>query len=196
MPTLNSSKPLMSVIGAVLDEDPYLAYQPAFAYTLPIQLFVNGITITLLAVLLMHLLCASSSNPISHVGTISDHHVVTTQYHYPLAPLNYSLQLSSVLVVMISVLIKISYILHHSSANGDQWPYDLDYVAVSIPPESWTTAQNAAWFLLQALNNGLANVRNTELRSIARKSTDGWVLSRSRISSSSPYCIHLGQKLD
>lgn len=40
-----------------LDSDPYLQYQPAFAYSLPIQLFVNGITLTLLAVLLMHLLC-------------------------------------------------------------------------------------------------------------------------------------------
>lgn len=37
--------------------DPYLAYQPAFAYSLAIQLFVNGITITLLLVLLIHFLC-------------------------------------------------------------------------------------------------------------------------------------------
>ena len=37
--------------------DPYLAYQPAFSKSLPVQLFVNGITITLLVVLLFHLLC-------------------------------------------------------------------------------------------------------------------------------------------
>lgn len=37
--------------------DPYLAYQPAYAFTLPIQLLVTGITVTLLVVLLIHLLC-------------------------------------------------------------------------------------------------------------------------------------------
>lgn len=40
-----------------LANDPYLQYQPAFAYTLPIQLLVSGITLTLLVVLLIHLLC-------------------------------------------------------------------------------------------------------------------------------------------
>jgi hypothetical protein len=86
------------------------------------------------------------------------HIVVTLQYHYPLAPLNYSLQLSSVVVVLISVIIKIVVILEDSADNADLWPYDLNYVAVSIPPKSWSTGQDAAWFLLQALNNGLANV--------------------------------------
>ena len=37
--------------------DPYLAYQPAFSKSLPVQLFVNGVTLTLLVVLLFHLLC-------------------------------------------------------------------------------------------------------------------------------------------
>jgi hypothetical protein len=49
----------MDPIGQIMDQDPYLAYQPAFAYTLPIQLFVNGITVTLLVVLCIHLLCQS-----------------------------------------------------------------------------------------------------------------------------------------
>jgi len=44
-------------IGEILSEDPYLAYQPAFAYSLAIQLFANGITLTLLCVLMIHLLC-------------------------------------------------------------------------------------------------------------------------------------------
>ena len=46
-----------SAMGGVSSQDPYLAYQPAFAYTLVIQLFANGITLTLLCVLLIHLLC-------------------------------------------------------------------------------------------------------------------------------------------
>ena len=37
--------------------DPYLQYQPAFAYTLPVQLLCAGITLTLLVVLGIHLLC-------------------------------------------------------------------------------------------------------------------------------------------
>lgn len=44
--------------GIVLADDPYLQYQPAFSYSLPIQLLVSGITLTLLVVLLIHLLCA------------------------------------------------------------------------------------------------------------------------------------------
>jgi hypothetical protein len=51
-----------TVIGQILNEDPYLAYQPAFAYTLPIQLFVNGITVTLLVVLCIHLACELASD--------------------------------------------------------------------------------------------------------------------------------------
>jgi hypothetical protein len=66
--------------------------------------------------------------------------------------------LSSIVVVFISVVVKIWYILNQTNHMADQWPYDLDYIAVSIPPASWTLAQDAAWFLLQALNNGLSNV--------------------------------------
>ncbi|WVQ95143.1 hypothetical protein IAU59_002237 [Kwoniella sp. CBS 9459] len=127
----------------IMEPNPYLQYQPAFAYTLPIQLLVNGITVTLLCVLLIHLL-------------------FTTQYHYPLAPLNYILQLLSILVVTISVIIKIVVILQHSAHSADVWPFDLDYVAVTIPPTSWGTGRCAAWFLLQALNNGLSNITHIQ----------------------------------
>lgn len=57
MPMNNPAEAAMDQFGLLMNTDPYLEYQPAFAYTLPIQLFVNGITLTLLAVLLMHLLC-------------------------------------------------------------------------------------------------------------------------------------------
>jgi hypothetical protein len=52
-----SAAEAVSEISTMVSRDPYLDYQPAFAYALPIQLFVGGITLTLLAVLLMHLLC-------------------------------------------------------------------------------------------------------------------------------------------
>lgn len=37
--------------------NPYLGYQPPFAFSLPVQLLVTGITLTLLVVLLCCLLC-------------------------------------------------------------------------------------------------------------------------------------------
>jgi hypothetical protein len=48
------------LLDQIFSEDPYLAFQPAFAYTLPIQLLVSGITLTLLCVLAIHLICKSS----------------------------------------------------------------------------------------------------------------------------------------
>lgn len=41
----------------LLEDDPYLEFQPTFAYTLPIQILVTGMTLTLLVILLIHLLC-------------------------------------------------------------------------------------------------------------------------------------------
>ncbi len=43
-----------------LPNDPYLEFQPAFAYSLPIQILLTGITLTLLVILLIHLLCTRS----------------------------------------------------------------------------------------------------------------------------------------
>lgn len=45
----------------IFSEDPYLAFQPPFSYTLPIQLLVSGVTLTLLCVLAIHLICKSLS---------------------------------------------------------------------------------------------------------------------------------------
>lgn len=178
----------VSEISTMVSRDPYLDFQPAFSYSLPIQLFVGGITLTLLAVLLMHLLCESSMPP---RGLDTSPHwltSVTTQYHYPLAPLNYCLQLSSIVTVFLSVLVKMWFVLDYSAHSADQWPYDLDYIAVSIPPKSWTVAQDAAWFFLQALNIGLSNVRLQFLYIVA--ATD----DRSPISNSSPFSTRRGRK--
>lgn len=89
---------------------------------------------------------------------------VTTQYHYPLAPLNYILQFFSILTVLISVFIRIILILQHSGDSADTWPYSLDYVSVAIPPKSWSLGQDGAWFLLQGLNSGFANVSTQAAR--------------------------------
>ena len=56
-------------------DDPILQFRPSFACSLPIQILMIGIVLTLTSVLLIHL-------------------VFTGQYHWPLAPVNYALQLS------------------------------------------------------------------------------------------------------
>ena len=53
------------LMDQIFSEDPYLSFQPAFAYTLPIQLLVSGITLTLLCVLAIHLICTSTSSQYS-----------------------------------------------------------------------------------------------------------------------------------
>lgn len=55
-----SASKMDGLMDQIFSEDPYLAFQPAFAYTLPIQLLVSGITLTLLCVLAIHLICTSS----------------------------------------------------------------------------------------------------------------------------------------
>ncbi|TXT10415.1 uncharacterized protein COLE_04349 [Cutaneotrichosporon oleaginosum] len=126
-----------------LPNDPYLEFQPAFAYTLPVQILLTGITLTLLVILLIHLL-------------------FTTQYHYPLAPLNYCLQLASVIAVLLGVIVRVYIIMAHLGAKGDRWPYTLDYVAVPVPQPKWNQAQDAAWQTLLAVSNGLANITHIQ----------------------------------
>lgn len=83
---------------------------------------------------------------------------VTTQYHYPLAPLNYCLQLASVIFVLLGVIVRTYVILHYLGNKGDRWPYMLDYVAVAVPQSKWTPAEDVLWQTLLAICNGLANV--------------------------------------
>lgn len=84
--------------------------------------------------------------------------LVTTQYHYPLAPLNYCLQLSSIISVLLSIGVTIGTILSHTNTQADHWPYALTYASVPVPANKWTHAEDALWLTLQALCNGLANV--------------------------------------
>jgi hypothetical protein len=78
-----------------MEGDPYLAYQPAFAYTLPVQLLVNGVTLTLLVVLLIHLLCASRALHMAPTSTVE----LTARSHdaVPLSPRSSQLLLAALL---------------------------------------------------------------------------------------------------
>jgi hypothetical protein len=123
----------------LLFRDPYLQYQPHFAFSLPVQILLNGVVTTLVAVLLIHLL-------------------FTAQYHWPLARLNYALQLSGVVTLLASLCATIVVVLYSVQSNSEGWPYMLDYIAVPIPPPSWTNAEQALWYVMEALTSGLAHV--------------------------------------
>ncbi|KAK0459103.1 uncharacterized protein EV420DRAFT_1538312 [Desarmillaria tabescens] len=110
-----------------LDVDPYLQYRPAYARSLPIQILLTGIVLTLVAVLFIHL-------------------IFTAQYHWPLAPVNYVLQMS----------------------ESQQWPYMLSYIAVNVPPmdmsenAAWTTAELATWLIMNATTSGLIQITHIQ----------------------------------
>lgn len=119
--------------------DPYLVYRPSFAYSLPVQILIQGITLTLLAVLLIHLL-------------------FTTQYHFPLSRFNYLLQLCGILLVLTNIVISIVCTMRAQNHASKRWPYMLDYISVNLPDYDWTTAQTAAWYTLHCICNGLVQV--------------------------------------
>lgn len=120
-------------------KDPYLAYRPSFTYSLPVQVLIQGTTLTLLTVLLIHIL-------------------FTTQYHFPLSKFNYLLQLSGILLVLGSIIGSIVVVMAAQERSSTHWPYMLDYVSVNTPPPTWSKQQRGAWFFLQSLCNGMVHV--------------------------------------
>jgi hypothetical protein len=63
------------------DSDPILQFRPTFVESLPVQILLTGVVLTLVVILLLHLL-------------------FTTQYHWPLAHVNYMLQLTGVVTLL------------------------------------------------------------------------------------------------
>lgn len=144
--------------------DPYLEYQPHFAFSLPVQILCNGVILTLAAVLLIHL-------------------SLTAQYHWPLARLNYVLQLSAVVTLCIHLIATILVVFGSLHSDSRGWPYMLDYIAVELPPETWTIPQQTMWFTMQAVTSGLAHVGVVSVQYALHVSDALLVLSRLRISS-------------
>jgi len=134
------------------NEDPYLMYRPDFARSLPIQILMTGIVLTLVGVLLIHLL-------------------FTAQYHWPLAPVNYVLQVSGVVTLLISLIATLHIVLSAALKESKQWPYMLSYIAVNVPPVDteetdeynvefdWNLAERATWAIMSATMSGLIQVR-------------------------------------
>lgn len=124
--------------------DPILEYRPNFARSLPVQILVTGVVLTLVAVLLIHL-------------------IFTYQYHWTLAQVNYILQLSGVSTLLISLVATLHVVLAQSVAESMQWPYMLSYIAVDTPPleddnSSWNTIEQATWLVMNATTAGFIQV--------------------------------------
>ncbi|KAK7472418.1 hypothetical protein VKT23_000532 [Stygiomarasmius scandens] len=136
-----------------LDVDPYLRFKPEFARSLPIQILVIGIVLTLVAVLLIHI-------------------IFTAQYHWPLAPVNYILQLSGVITLLISLIATLHVVLSTALSESEKWPYMLSYIAVNVPPmdlgddddskPSWSLAERATWLIMNATVSGLIQITHIQ----------------------------------
>jgi len=124
--------------------DPYIQFQPPYAYSLPIQILLTGMVVALVFVLFVQLL-------------------FTAQSHWPLAKLNYTLQLSGVSTLLLSQVATLVVVLRTTYHRSRSWPYMLDYIAVSVPitdpPKlAWNSTQLGCWYLMQAVTSGLVNV--------------------------------------
>ncbi|KAG7449709.1 uncharacterized protein BT62DRAFT_917339 [Guyanagaster necrorhizus] len=134
---------------AGLDADPYLQYRPAYARSLPIQILLTGIVLTLVAVLFIHL-------------------IFTAQYHWPLAPVNYVLQISGVTTLLISLIATLHVVLSATLEESQKWPYMLSYIAVNVPPMDtsetsiWTKAELATWLIMNAATSGLIQITHIQ----------------------------------
>ncbi|KAI8978295.1 hypothetical protein BD414DRAFT_495135 [Trametes punicea] len=127
--------------------DPILAHRPNYARSLPVQILLLGITLTLTAVLMIHL-------------------IFTGQYHWPLAPVNYVLQMSAVSTLLIASMATMHVVLSSTIDQSLRWPYMLDYIAVDIPPlqdnTQWRMGELAAWLLMNATTSGLIQITHIQ----------------------------------
>ncbi|KAJ7647724.1 hypothetical protein FB45DRAFT_782642 [Roridomyces roridus] len=131
------------------ESDPYLKYRPPFARSLPVQILLTGVVLTLVAVLFIHL-------------------IFTAQYHWPLAPVNYVLQISGVSTLLISLVATLHLVLQATMEESQHWPYMLSYIAVSVPPldnttvNGWNLAQKATWMIMNASTSGLIQITHIQ----------------------------------
>ncbi|GAW04357.1 hypothetical protein LENED_006138 [Lentinula edodes] len=146
---------------AGVPNDPYLQYKPEFARSLPVQTLVTGVVFTLVAVLFVHI-------------------VFTGQYHWPLAPVNYALQLSGVVTLLVSLIATIHVIFSSAIHESQHWPYMLSYIAVNVPPLdmlnvapdpdsdtpsseiTWSPAERGTWLMMNASVSALAQITHIQ----------------------------------
>jgi hypothetical protein len=119
--------------------NPLLEYQPAYTYSMPTQLLILGIVLTLLTVLLLHLL-------------------FTAKYHYPLAPCNFILLFSAVILTQLSTIILVILTNIYLFNRSRYWPFMFDYIEVTMPMTDWNVVPLAGWYIMQGAVTFLAHV--------------------------------------
>jgi hypothetical protein len=136
--------------------DPVLQYRPPFVQSLPVQILLTGIVLTLVAVLLLHL-------------------IFTAQYHWPLARTNYILQLTGVTTLLVSLIATIYVVFSTTIQQSQHWPYMLSYLAVEMPRTSfnattnstdptlayqhaWTLSETATWVVMNATTSVVVQI--------------------------------------
>jgi hypothetical protein len=127
------------------DSDPLLAIMPDFCFSMPAQIIVDGITLALVSVLSIQL-------------------IFTAQYHFPLSRKNYSLQLVSSLMLLVSLAVHLHVVLNKLRDQSHVWPYMFPYIGVQIPPEdgTWTIVQETFYLLMRAVSTALVHVSEVD----------------------------------
>lgn len=143
------------------DYDPILQYRPPFAQSLPVQILTTGVVLTLTVMLFLHL-------------------IFTAQYHWPLARLNYALQLTGVITLLASLIATLYVVFKSTVQESSHWPYMLSYIAVDMPKMSsnvtinstdpsilyqhqWSFAEMATWTVMNATTSVIVQVSQSHI---------------------------------
>ncbi|OAV92971.1 hypothetical protein, variant [Puccinia triticina 1-1 BBBD Race 1] len=132
--------------------NPLLEYQPAYTYSMPTQLLILGIVLTLLTVLLLHLL-------------------FTAKYHYPLAPCNFILLFAAVILTHLSTIILVILTNIHLFNRSRYWPFMFDYIEVTMPMTDWNLVPLAGWYIMQGAVTFLAHATHIQFLTLLFPST-------------------------
>ncbi|GAC95600.1 hypothetical protein PHSY_003176 [Pseudozyma hubeiensis SY62] len=125
--------------------DPLLALMPDFAFSMPAQIVVDGINIALISVLVIHLL-------------------FTVQYHFPLSRKNFYLQISSSLMLLISLSVTLHIVLDRLESESQRYPFMFPYIGIQLPPgdDTWTKVQEVFFLLMRAITTALIHITHIQ----------------------------------
>ncbi|KAF8514648.1 hypothetical protein BU17DRAFT_52449, partial [Hysterangium stoloniferum] len=124
--------------------DPFLFFQPHFARSLPIQLLITGIVLTLTTTLLIQL-------------------CFTWQYHWPLARINWTLQFTGTCTLLINTIAILYVVLTALSQKSKEWPYMFEYIAIDVPLlTSWDIPEIAIWYVMEAATSALVSMTHIQ----------------------------------
>ncbi|KAA1105566.1 hypothetical protein PGT21_011968 [Puccinia graminis f. sp. tritici] len=143
---------LMATTTVSSSANPLLEYQPAYTYSMPTQLLILGIVLTLLTVLLLHLL-------------------FTAKYHYPLAPCNFILLFSAVILTQLSTIILVILTNIYLFNRSRYWPFMFDYIEVTMPMTDWNVVPLAGWYIMQGAVTFLAHATHIQFLTLLFPST-------------------------